>query len=144
MFSNEELEVMQLAMFDTVINYIKTAHYEGHIKHKEAEESMALLKKADKSGITTKLLNKTVSIEPTLKPSDVFDNNEANIFIFQTMEMIHKIDDILDTGGYAFYDYIKEEDVLDMDISENISYHPSFVEYYNYFIDLFMKWEDAE
>jgi hypothetical protein len=144
MFSNDELEVIQFALIENIINYIKSAHDIGVAKIMDIEEGLKIVKKYDKGGLIKKAESALPSSSGIQPPSAMFDDNEGNISVFEEMQLVHKIDDLLDTEDYVFYSYISEETVADFKIYDDAMYYKSFAEYYNYFIDLFIKWEDAE
>ena len=45
MFSNDELEVIQFALIENIINYIKSAHDIGVAKIMDIEEGLKIVKK---------------------------------------------------------------------------------------------------
>lgn len=144
MFTKEELELMQFALVDNVINYIKMAHDCGVVRIMAIEDSLNTIKKHDKGNTLKKAEKILKPLSETQPPSEFFDDNESNILIFTEMNMVHKIDDLLDTEEYTFFGHLDEECVAELGLYEDKKYHKSFAEYYNYFIDLYLKSGDAE
>ena len=143
MFNTNELTIIQTGLMENVIEYVRKEHEVGVVKPREVRKDWDMLKSMDTKNMLKHVSSQIPEFESPKKAEDMFENETANIIMFEQMELVHKVDDLLG-DELSFYCYMNPDDVADLGLFEDTFYYKSFSEYYNFFISLFAVWQEDE
>ena len=142
MFSKKELSIIQMGLMENVFEFVRKEHEVGVVNCQELKDDWKMLKEMDTKHMLDKVANEIPEFESPKPADEMFEDMAFNVSIFEQMQMIHKIDEILGED-LTFHYQIDASEIKEFGWFEKDSYNESFAEYFNHFIALFAVWEEG-